>query len=59
MPNLINLPPFNEDGDVYVVVETPRGSRAKFDYDPKLKTFTLSKIARCRQRVTATRSRVR
>ena len=43
MPNLINLPPFTEDGDVYVVVETPRGSRAKFDYDPKLKTFTLSK----------------
>ena len=51
MPNLINLPPFTEDGDVYVVVETPRGSRAKtprgsrakFDYDPKLKTFALSK----------------
>jgi inorganic pyrophosphatase len=43
MPNLINLPPFTEDGDAYVVVETPRGSRAKFDYDPKLKTFTLSK----------------
>jgi inorganic pyrophosphatase len=43
MPNLMNLPPIAEDGDVYVVVETPRGSRAKFDYDPKLKTFTLSK----------------
>jgi inorganic pyrophosphatase len=43
MPNLINMPPFTEDGDVYVVVETPRGSRAKFDYDPELKTFTLSK----------------
>jgi inorganic pyrophosphatase len=43
MPNLFNLPPFTEDGDAYVVVETPRGSRAKFDYDPKLKTFTLSK----------------
>src|ERR1700744_6631692 len=43
MPNLINLPPFTKDGDVYVVVETPRGSRAKFDYDPKLKSFTLSK----------------
>jgi inorganic pyrophosphatase len=42
MPNLINLPPFTEDGDVYVVVETPRGSRAKFDYDLKLKTFTKS-----------------
>jgi inorganic pyrophosphatase len=43
MPNLIKLPPFAENGDVYVVVETPRGSRVKFDYDPKLKTFTLSK----------------
>jgi len=43
MPNLINMPSFTEDGDVYVVVETPRGSRAKFDYDPKLETFTLSK----------------
>ena len=43
MPNLINLPPFTKDGDVHVVVETPRGSRAKFDYDPKLKTFALSK----------------
>ncbi len=43
MPNLINLPSFTEDGDVYVVVETPRGSRAKFDYDPKLEMFELSK----------------
>ena len=43
MPNFINLPPFTEDGDIYVVVETPRGSRAKFDYNPKLKAFTLSK----------------
>ena len=43
MPNLINLPAFTDAGDVYVVVETPRGSRAKFEYDPKLKTFTLSK----------------
>jgi inorganic pyrophosphatase len=30
-------------GDVLVVVETPRGSRAKFAYDPKLETFVLSK----------------
>src|SRR3984893_11195154 len=43
MPNFINLPPFAEDGDVYVVVETPRESRAKFAYDPKLETFILSK----------------
>ncbi len=43
MPNFINLPPFAEDGAVHVVVETPRGSRAKFAYDPKLETFTLTK----------------
>jgi hypothetical protein len=43
MPNFINLPPLTEGGDVHVVVETPRGSRAKFAYDPKLETFVLSK----------------
>ena len=43
MTNLVKLPAFNDDGDVRVVIETPRGSRAKLDYDPKLKTFTLSK----------------
>ena len=43
MPNLIKLPPFSDDGDVRVVIETPRGSRAKFNYDPELQTFTLSK----------------
>lgn len=43
MANFINLPPLNEDGDVLVVIETPRGSRAKFSYDPKLKVFTLAK----------------
>jgi len=43
MPNFMNLPPFTEDGDVQVVVETPRGSRAKFAYDPKLETFALTK----------------
>jgi inorganic pyrophosphatase len=43
MPNFINLPAFTEDGDAHVVVETPRGSRAKFAYDPKLETFALTK----------------
>src|SRR4051794_18562773 len=43
MPNFFNLPPFSEDGDLHVVVETPRGSRAKFAYDPKLESFALSK----------------
>jgi inorganic pyrophosphatase len=32
-----------EKGYVHVIIETPRGSQNKFDYDPKLKTFRLSK----------------
>jgi inorganic pyrophosphatase len=43
MPNFLNLPAFTESGDVQVVVETPRGSRAKFAYDPKLEAFILRK----------------
>jgi inorganic pyrophosphatase len=42
MTNLLKLSAFGDDG-VLVVVETPRGSRAKLDYNPALKTFTLSK----------------
>lgn len=43
MTKLSNLPLFNAEGDLHVVIETPRGSRAKLDYDPKLKTFVLRK----------------
>jgi inorganic pyrophosphatase len=43
MSNLFKLPTFSDDGNLRVVVETPRGSQAKLDYDPKLKTFALSK----------------
>jgi inorganic pyrophosphatase len=43
MPNFFDLPAFTDDGDVRVVIETPRGSRAKFAYDPELGTFTLTK----------------
>jgi inorganic pyrophosphatase len=43
MPNFINLPPFAKDGAVHVVIETPRGSRAKFAYNTKLEAFTLTK----------------
>ncbi len=28
---------------MHVVVETPRGARAKLTFDPELKTFVLSK----------------
>ena len=43
MPDLLKLPTRNNGGDVYVVVETPRGSAAKLEYDPELRVFTLSK----------------
>jgi inorganic pyrophosphatase len=43
MADLLKLPVRNDDGDVHVVVETPRGSAAKLEYDPELQVFTLSK----------------
>jgi hypothetical protein len=39
----LGLATFGQDGDVYVVIEAPRGSRAKFAWDAKLETFALSK----------------
>jgi inorganic pyrophosphatase len=43
MPNLARLPAWAGDKLVHVVVETPRGARAKLTFDPELKTFVLSK----------------
>jgi inorganic pyrophosphatase len=43
MGDLQKLPVRNEDGDIYVVIETPRGSAAKLAFDGKLQAFTLSK----------------
>lgn len=43
MPDLHKLPVRTRDGDVHVVVETPRGSAAKLEFDPALRVFTLSK----------------
>jgi len=43
MANLLKLPTWSDDHLVHVVVETPRGARAKLKFDPKLKTFVLSK----------------
>jgi inorganic pyrophosphatase len=41
--NLHNLPTWDPQGGLRCVVESPRGSRAKFSYDPELKAFTLSR----------------
>jgi inorganic pyrophosphatase len=43
MANLLKLPALSKGGDAHVVVETPRGSAAKLEYDPELRVFTLSK----------------
>jgi inorganic pyrophosphatase len=43
MTDLHSLPVRDRDGNVHVVVETPRGSAAKLEFDPKLQVFTLSK----------------
>lgn len=43
MPNLAKLPTWAGDDLVHVVVETPRGARAKLNFDPELRAFVLSK----------------
>jgi inorganic pyrophosphatase len=43
MTNLNKLPTWAGKEHVYAVVETPRGSRAKLEFDPKLRVFTLAK----------------
>ncbi len=41
----IVLKPFNEgDNSVQVVIETPKGSRNKYKFDPDLRTFKLSRV---------------
>jgi inorganic pyrophosphatase len=41
--NLARLPTWADKQHIHAVVETPRGSRCKLEFDPKLKVFTLSK----------------
>jgi inorganic pyrophosphatase len=43
MGDLHKLPVRSKSGDVYVVVETPRGSAAKLEFDSDLQAFTLAK----------------
>src|SRR3954454_24949551 len=43
MTNLLKLPTWADGDHVHTVVETPRGSSCKLDFDPKLRVFTLAK----------------
>lgn len=41
---IANLGPFNEDDELNVVIETPKGSRNKFTYDEKLGLYKLGGV---------------
>ena len=43
MTNYAKLPTWADKDHVHAVVETPRGSRVKLEFDPKLGAFTLAK----------------
>src|SRR6516165_7450726 len=38
------MAPFDEEGALRVIVETPRGSRNKYDYDPDSNALELNKV---------------
>jgi inorganic pyrophosphatase len=39
MTNLTKFPIWADKTHIYVVVETPRGSHCKLEYDPKLRVY--------------------
>jgi inorganic pyrophosphatase len=43
LPNYVKLRHFDDDGNLNMVVETPRGSAVKLKYEPKTKVFTVSR----------------
>ncbi len=43
MTNLTKLPSWVDDDNIFAVVETPRGSSCKLDFDPEHGVFTLAK----------------
>src|ERR1700720_1971237 len=43
MPNLVKLPTWSDKTHIHAVVETPRGSHCKLEFDPKHRAFTLAK----------------
>ena len=39
-----SLPPFDDSGNLNVIIETPKGSRNKYKYDAKQNVFALHKV---------------
>ena len=44
MENLIDLSSWDEEGNLRVVIEAPRGSKAKLHYRPRFGTFELQRL---------------
>jgi inorganic pyrophosphatase len=44
MPPLSDLPTFDPDGSLNVIIETPKGSRNKYAFDPNYGTFRLKAV---------------
>ncbi|HJQ33385.1 MAG TPA: inorganic diphosphatase [Pyrinomonadaceae bacterium] len=44
MNNLVGLDAFNDDEELNVVIETPKGSRNKYNYDERLRLFKLGGV---------------
>jgi inorganic pyrophosphatase len=44
MAALISLAPFDDDGQLRAVIETPKNSRNKFEFDPPTGTIHLKKV---------------
>ena len=43
MTNLLKIPTWADEEIIHAIVETPRGSTCKLDFDPELRVFTLAK----------------
>lgn len=43
MTNLLKIPTWADEEHIYAVIETPRGSTCKLDFDAALRAFTLAK----------------
>jgi len=42
--SFLHLPPFDEHGDLHVIVDTPKGNRNKFKFEEKLNLFSLGGV---------------
>ena len=44
MTDFANLPLRSDEGNLLAVIETPRGSAVKYEFEPRLQVFTVSKF---------------